>query len=67
MLILMSFDTTNPPILWHSLTHHPLDLFKYEPLGDCLIGQFDAIFSLNKRRNEVWVPLATHPWEKKTK
>ena len=32
--------------------------------GDCIVGQFDAIFSLNKRRNEVWVPLDDHPWKK---
>jgi hypothetical protein len=30
--------------------------------GDCVIGQFDALFSLNKRRNEVWVELVDHPW-----
>jgi hypothetical protein len=32
--------------------------------GDCIVGQFDAIFSLNKRRNEVWVPLDDHPWKR---
>jgi SOUL heme-binding protein/Uncharacterized conserved protein (DUF2358) len=31
--------------------------------GDCLVGQFDALFSLNKRRNEVWVELVDHPWK----
>ena len=30
--------------------------------GECLIGQYDALFSLNKRRNEVWVQLDQHPW-----
>lgn len=28
----------------------------------CTVGQFDALFSLNKRRNEVWVELQEHPW-----
>lgn len=32
--------------------------------GDCIVGQFDAIFSLNKRRNEVWIELDSHPWKK---
>ena len=31
--------------------------------GDVIVGQFDAIFSLNKRRNEVWVELDDHPWK----
>jgi hypothetical protein len=31
--------------------------------GDCIVGQFDAIFSLNKRRNEVWVELEEHLWK----
>jgi hypothetical protein len=31
--------------------------------GDCIVGQFDALFSLNKRRVEVWVELADHPWK----
>lgn len=30
--------------------------------GECIVGQFDALFSLNKRRNEVWVELVDHPW-----
>lgn len=31
--------------------------------GDCIVGQFDALFSLNKRRNEVWVEIEDdHPW-----
>eukprot|EP00607_Mallomonas_marina_P008089 CAMPEP_0182417576 /NCGR_PEP_ID=MMETSP1167-20130531/2041_1 /TAXON_ID=2988 /ORGANISM="Mallomonas Sp, Strain CCMP3275" /LENGTH=319 /DNA_ID=CAMNT_0024591241 /DNA_START=190 /DNA_END=1149 /DNA_ORIENTATION=+ len=30
--------------------------------GQCIVGQFDALFSLNKRRNEVWVELDDHPW-----
>ena len=30
--------------------------------GDCIIGQYDALFSLNKRRNEVWIELENHPW-----
>ena len=30
--------------------------------GDCIIGQYDALFSLNKRRNEVWIELDNHPW-----
>eukprot|EP01031_Cornospumella_fuschlensis_P031505 gene31505-38076_t len=29
----------------------------------CVVGQFDALFSLNKRRNEVWVDLDEHPWK----
>jgi hypothetical protein len=28
----------------------------------CIVAQFDALFSLNKRRNEVWVELLDHPW-----
>lgn len=31
--------------------------------GDCIVGQFDALFSLNKRRNEVWVDINDHPWK----
>ena len=31
--------------------------------GDVIVGQFDAIFSLNKRRNEVWVEIEDHPWK----
>lgn len=31
--------------------------------GECVIAQFDALFSLNKRRNEVWTRLSGHPWE----
>jgi len=31
--------------------------------GVCLIGQYDALFSINKRRNEVWVDLIDHPWK----
>mmetsp|Transcript_25942 Transcript_25942/g.24791 ORF Transcript_25942/g.24791 Transcript_25942/m.24791 type:complete len:384 (-) Transcript_25942:253-1404(-) len=31
--------------------------------GDCIVGQYDAIFSLNKRRNEVWVVLEDHMWK----
>ena len=31
--------------------------------GDVIVGQFDAIFSLNKRRNEVWIELEDHPWK----
>ena len=27
------------------------------------LGQFDALFSLNKRRNEVWIELSDHPWK----
>lgn len=30
--------------------------------GECIIGQYDALFSINKRRNEVWVELEDHPW-----
>jgi len=30
--------------------------------GECTLAQFDALFSLNKRRNEVWVRLESHPW-----
>lgn len=30
--------------------------------GDCIVAQFDKIFSLNKRRNEVWVELKEHDW-----
>jgi hypothetical protein len=30
--------------------------------GTCIVGQFDALFSLNKRRNEVWIDLESHPW-----
>ena len=33
--------------------------------GECQIGQYDALFSLNKRRNEVWVELANHCWKRK--
>ena len=31
----------------------------------CIVAQFDALFSLNKRRNEVWVELLDHPWRRK--
>lgn len=31
--------------------------------GDCIVAQFDAIFSLNKRRNEVWIELDDHFWK----
>mmetsp|Transcript_8642 Transcript_8642/g.7738 ORF Transcript_8642/g.7738 Transcript_8642/m.7738 type:complete len:118 (+) Transcript_8642:226-579(+) len=27
------------------------------------VGQYDALFSLNKRRNEVWIELDDHPWK----
>ena len=27
-----------------------------------IVGQYDALFSLNKRRVEVWVKLESHPW-----
>ena len=30
--------------------------------GECLVGQYDALFSLNKRRVEAWVELDKHPW-----
>lgn len=30
--------------------------------GDCIIGQYDALFSLNKRRNEIWIELDKHFW-----
>ena len=30
---------------------------------DVIVGQFDALFSLNKRRNEVWVELEDHDWQ----
>lgn len=30
--------------------------------GECVIAQYDALFSLNKRRNEVWVKLDGHVW-----
>ena len=30
--------------------------------GLCTVAQYDALFSLNKRRNEVWVELVDHPW-----
>ncbi|CAM9189093.1 unnamed protein product [Heterosigma akashiwo] len=30
---------------------------------DFLLAQYDAIFSIAKRRNEVWIPLASHDWE----
>jgi len=32
-------------------------------VGECIIGQYDALFSINKRRNEVWVDLVDHPWK----
>jgi hypothetical protein len=31
--------------------------------GDCLVAQFDALFSLNKRRNEIWIELESHDWQ----
>eukprot|EP01038_Epipyxis_sp_PR26KG_P014416 gene14416-19347_t len=31
--------------------------------GECIVVQFDALFSINKRRNEVWVELDDHPWK----
>ena len=30
--------------------------------GMCHIGQYEALFSLNKRRNEAWIELEEHPW-----
>lgn len=31
--------------------------------GDIVFCQYDAIFSMGKRRGEVWIPLsAAHPW-----
>lgn len=30
--------------------------------GECVIAQYDALFSLNSRRNEVWVKLDEHLW-----
>lgn len=27
------------------------------------VAQFDALFSLNKRRIEVWIELEDHPWK----
>lgn len=30
--------------------------------GQVIVAQYDALFSLNKRRNEVWVVLKEHPW-----
>ena len=32
-------------------------------MGEVIVGQYDALFSLNKRRNEVWVELEDHPWK----
>lgn len=29
---------------------------------EVIVGQYDALFSLNKRRNEVWIELDNHPW-----
>jgi SOUL heme-binding protein len=29
------------------------------------VAQYNAIYSLSKRRNEVWVPLQKHDWEVK--
>ena len=31
--------------------------------GDCIVAQFDALFSLNKRRNEIWIELEEHDWQ----
>ena len=29
-----------------------------------VVAQYDAIFSVGDRRNEVWIPLAPgHPWD----
>lgn len=33
-----------------------------EEENELIIGQYDALFSLNKRRNEVWVELKQHCW-----
>lgn len=33
------------------------------PDGDIIVAQFDALFSLNKRRNEIWIELESHDWE----
>lgn len=30
--------------------------------GVILVAQYDALFSINKRRNEVWIELEDHPW-----
>jgi hypothetical protein len=31
-------------------------------VNKCIVGQFDALFSLQKRRNEVWIELTEHLW-----
>ena len=28
-----------------------------------VLAQYDALFALGERRNEVWVELEDHPWE----
>ena len=32
------------------------------PEGEIIVAQFDALFSLNKRRNEIWIELEDHDW-----
>ena len=32
------------------------------PEGEIIAAQFDALFSLNKRRNEIWIELEDHDW-----
>ena len=33
--------------------------------GSWIVAQYDAIYSVGDRRNEVWVPLAPgHPWDR---
>lgn len=34
----------------------------YSESGGLIVAQYDALFSLNKRRNEVWVELENHYW-----
>ena len=46
-------------------SHQPYSQTKVgveEDVEEVTIGQYDALFSLNKRRNEVWVELERHLW-----
>lgn len=34
-----------------------------ESEGEYVVGQYDAIFSIGTRRNEVWAVLDKHDWQ----
>ena len=64
------FEMPATEVVARGLTRNLLNDIKRDKLvpaasalgGECIVGQFDALFSLNKRRNEVWVELESHLW-----